>query len=54
MSELDIMEGKINGWAVREMRNDHRICKRKERYSCVSGDRMEGNHLVCLDVHEEL
>ena len=54
MSELDVVEGKINGWTVREMRNDHRICKCEQDLVFGLGSRMEGNHLVCLDAHVEL
>ena len=51
MSELDVVEGEVNGWTMGKVRDDHRICKRKERCGCVSNARMEDNHLVCLDVH---
>lgn len=54
VSELDVVEGEVNGWTVGEMRDDHRVCRRKKRYFCVWSVGMGDNHLVCLDVRGEL
>ena len=52
VSELYVVEGEINGWAMREMRDDHRICKQtllRDRDYTV-----KGNNLASLDVREGL
>ena len=34
VSELNVVKGEVNSWAVREMRNDHRICTSKPGQCC--------------------